>query len=357
MKMEKKMKEKMKEMEYKPYELNENGGIKSEILCTEIYHNIPYVVISYFDHPCAYIVNPFNNLTSYFDEKLDDIIVHGGFTFFGDLKQILPENFYLFQEKFLGWDYAHAGDYCECIKHFNFCGNKYSTSKIVQECKRVIDQILDKYLDTNKLKPFVYKGRFDDIVIPDITTTVTQNNNKDNNKANNKSKYITEMNITNTNTSKKLFDICDNILDVINMALQGNNFDQAKEALILCKNGLELYEQTFNKAKNICDKENKKGVLIMNDMPNKEIIDTMPMQNANHKKYDYDYIREQIQTAISALEQVKDSMSYRSNLFDKTTNKPINYDAKQYIEDIIINLDNFLYNFSIVVPKDPKIFL
>lgn len=101
----------------------------------------------------------------------------------------------------------------------------------------------------------------------------------------------------------------------------------------------------------------KKGVLMMNDMPNKEIIDTMPMQNANHKKYDYDYIREQIQTAISALEQVKDSMSYRSNLFDKSTNKPINYDAKQYIEDIIINLDNFLYNFSIVVPKDPKIFL
>lgn len=71
-------------------------------------------------------------------------------------------------------------------------------------------------------------------------------------------KYITETNATNNNTSKKLFDICDNILDVINMALQGNNLNQAKEALILCKNGLELYEQILNKAVETMDKENIK---------------------------------------------------------------------------------------------------
>ena len=42
------------------------------------------------------------------------------------------------------------------------------------------------------------------------------------------------------------------------MALQGNNFEKAKEAIILCKNGLELYEQILNKAIETMDKENKK---------------------------------------------------------------------------------------------------
>ena len=70
-------------------------------------------------------------------------------------------------------------------------------------------------------------------------------------------KYITETNDTNNNNSKKLFDICDNILDIINMALQGNNLNQAKEALILCKNGFELYEQILNKAIETMDKESK----------------------------------------------------------------------------------------------------
>ena len=39
----------------------------------------------------------------------------------------------------------------------------------------------------------------------------------------------------------------------------------------------------------------------MNNNNHKILINTMPMQNANNKKYDYDYIREQIQTAISHL--------------------------------------------------------
>ena len=240
----------MKEMVYRPYEEDKNGRIKSELLYSNIYRRIPYVIISYGGHPCAYIVNPFNKLESYYDTKLDIISPHGGFTFFGDLQHVLPENFYLFKEKFLGWDYCHAGDYCNCMKHINACGEKYSTLKIKKECERVIDQILDQYLQTKELRPFVYKDYFDDIAISDITTTITQNN-----KDNNKSKYITETNATNNNTSKKLFDICDNILDVINMALQGNNLNQAKEALILCKNGLELYEQILNKAVETMDKE------------------------------------------------------------------------------------------------------
>ena len=233
----------MKEMVYRPYEKDKNGRIKSELLFSNIYRKIPYVITSYGDHPCAYIVNPFNNLTSYFDEKLDDIIVHGGFTFFGDLQHILPESLYFFKEKFLGWDYGHAGDYCNCTKHLNACGEKYSTLKIKKECKRVIDQILAQYLQTKELRPFVYKDYFDDIAIAKII---------------NKKHNAFDFNAVNTNTSKKLFDICENILDVINMVLQGNNLNQAKEALILCKNGLELYEKILNKAIETMDKESKK---------------------------------------------------------------------------------------------------
>ena len=233
----------MKEMVYRPYEKDKNGMIKSELLYSNIYRKIPYVIISYGDHPCAYIVNPFNKLESYYDTKLDIISPHGGFTFFGDLQHVLPENFYLFKEKFLGWDYCHAGDYCNCMKYLTVCGEKYSTSQIKKECERVIDQILDNYLGTKEIKPFMYKDAFNDISIPKII---------------NKKQNALDFNAVNTNTSKKLFDICDNILDVINMALQGNNFEQAKESLILCKNGLELYEQILNKAIETMDKKNKK---------------------------------------------------------------------------------------------------
>lgn len=69
----------------------------------------------------------------------------------------------------------------------------------------------------------------------------------------------------------------------------------------------------------------------MNNNNHKILINTMPMKKANNKKYDYDYIREQIQTEISALDKVKDSMSYSSNLFYKTTNKPINKDIKIFL--------------------------
>lgn len=72
------------------------------------------------------------------------------------------------------------------------------------------------------------------------------------------SKNIIDINVANINTSKKLFNICNNILDVINMALQGNNFEKAKKTLFLCKYGLDLYEQTLNKAVETLDKEKKK---------------------------------------------------------------------------------------------------
>mgnify|MGYP003561414106 CR=1 FL=1 len=49
----------MKEMVYRPYEVDENDVIKSELLYSNIYRKIPYVIISYGNHPCAYIVNPY----------------------------------------------------------------------------------------------------------------------------------------------------------------------------------------------------------------------------------------------------------------------------------------------------------
>lgn len=93
-------------------------------------------------HPTAYI-DVTNSPLNGCDEDID-ISCHGGITW--------CDNFVKYIDKkgwFIGWDYAHFGDYIDCgdaaLNNMFLNDKKWTTEEIVEECKNVIDQIVEKY--------------------------------------------------------------------------------------------------------------------------------------------------------------------------------------------------------------------
>ena len=120
---------------------------RTELLCKCKYKNYNYYVLNLGTHPPAYIEIPKENklYRKSYDEiyKIGcDIDVHGGLTYSNnELMGVKSENW------FIGWDYAHCGDYCgyeefmpESIRTY---GKKWTTEEIIEECKNAIDQIID----------------------------------------------------------------------------------------------------------------------------------------------------------------------------------------------------------------------
>ena len=131
---------KIKKMEY-------GKERRTELLCKSKYKNYNYYVLNLGTHPTAYIEIPKENklYRKSYDEiyKIGcDIDVHGGLTYSNnELMGVKSENW------FIGWDYAHCGDYCgyeefmpESIRTY---GKKWTTEEIIEECKNAIDQIID----------------------------------------------------------------------------------------------------------------------------------------------------------------------------------------------------------------------
>ena len=91
----------MKNMEYtpeihKPITLDE-GSISE----------FDYVISSFGTHPVTYVRIPDNH--PYYKKSCDDLDIacHGGLTISGDNLEAIPDK----KGWWLGWDYAHAGDY------------------------------------------------------------------------------------------------------------------------------------------------------------------------------------------------------------------------------------------------------
>ena len=120
---------------------------RTELLCKGKYKNYNYYVLNLGTHPTAYIEIPKEN--KLYRKSCDeiykigcDIDVHGGLTYSNnELMGVKSENW------FIGWDYAHCGDYCgyeefmpESIRTY---GKKWTTEEIIEECKNAIDQIID----------------------------------------------------------------------------------------------------------------------------------------------------------------------------------------------------------------------
>ncbi len=121
----------MKEMEYSQKE-------KREVLATGDCFGIKYYILNLGTHPTAYIKIP-DNLN--IDE--DKLEVHGGITYSDNHLWISEKQ--KIEGKFIGWDYAHYGDYYEnegmFLKKLMKYEKKWTTEEIYTEVENVCRQI------------------------------------------------------------------------------------------------------------------------------------------------------------------------------------------------------------------------
>lgn len=104
-----------------------------------------YYILNLGTHPTAYVEIP--NTHSCYKKRYDeiDIDVHGGLTYSKDYLYI-PENENLKNSWFIGWDYAHAGDYFGYNENFLLYlqernNKKWTTKEIQQDVYSVCEQL------------------------------------------------------------------------------------------------------------------------------------------------------------------------------------------------------------------------
>lgn len=123
----------MKEMIYSP-------DRKRELLHSGVYKGHKFFILNLGTHPTAYVECKLKDCKGYYDdERLDNIEVHGGFTYYGN-------NFWdNLNEEYLGWDYAHYSDYVGYNTRYPgpYSGKFWTTEEIMEEVKHVIDQLCE----------------------------------------------------------------------------------------------------------------------------------------------------------------------------------------------------------------------
>lgn len=122
-----------KEMIYQPNRLE-----PPEILAIGTHKGFTYYVLSLGTHPCAYVDVSETELCGV---DYDDINIscHGDLTYSNaKLNGIDKVGWYI------GWDYAHFGDYC-MYGSFELTGKRWCTLEIIDECKKVVDEIVKNY--------------------------------------------------------------------------------------------------------------------------------------------------------------------------------------------------------------------
>ena len=119
------------------------------LLYNNIYKGFHYYIISYGTHPCAYIEIPIKSFLygkGYMEIEDDYCInVHGGLTYASDYLRI-SDNTILENSWFIGWDYAHISDYNGLYHEYEILNDgtkKWTTEEINEECKNVIEQIIN----------------------------------------------------------------------------------------------------------------------------------------------------------------------------------------------------------------------
>ena len=115
---------------------------KMEILQDNKYRGYRYIILSMGTHPTAYIEIPKGHILDGKDGDELDINVHGGITYSRhEMYGIKTDNWYI------GWDYAHLGDYLGYEEELYPRANhkKWSTAEIERDCKKAIEEIIDKY--------------------------------------------------------------------------------------------------------------------------------------------------------------------------------------------------------------------
>lgn len=110
-----------------------------KILDSGIYKGFKYVILNLGYHPTAYVENKIG-VDDYTADELDDISVHGGFTYLGQRMSADGDD-----TEYLGWDYGHYGDYSLTDElmpiSLRINGKKWTTQEILDEVHTVIDQL------------------------------------------------------------------------------------------------------------------------------------------------------------------------------------------------------------------------
>ena len=127
----------------KPVIYDKNRLGSTEQIAAGTYKNFDYYVLNLCTHPTAYVdvsASPLNGVC-YNDI---DIYCHGGLTYSESTLNTVDKKGW-----FIGWDYAHYGDYMDYgdtyLNNMFPDKKKWTTEEIVEECKNVIDQIIEKY--------------------------------------------------------------------------------------------------------------------------------------------------------------------------------------------------------------------
>ena len=153
----------MYKMLYKMEEMKYTKEINKNCLHEEDYKGYKIIILSLGTHPCGYIgiKDKKNNLYKKSYNELGDMEfygnVNGGFTYssFG-VCGFHPDYW------FLGWDYAHSGDFngynlgdeiLECRKN----DKKWTTEEILDEAKKQIDEIKELKWEEIVIKKKVIK--------------------------------------------------------------------------------------------------------------------------------------------------------------------------------------------------------
>lgn len=129
------MTEKIKEMVYQINRLN-----PPERIASGEYKGFWYYVLNLGTHPCAYIDVTETELNSV-DYCNIDVACHGGLTYSRQYLATVDKKGW-----FIGWDYAHYGDfvgYEMLYPDLQSNDKKWTTEKVVKECKDVIDRVIE----------------------------------------------------------------------------------------------------------------------------------------------------------------------------------------------------------------------
>ena len=129
----------------KPMIYDKNRLRSAEQIAGGTYKNFDYYVLNLKTHPTAYVDVSDSPLNGVCYEDID-ISCHGGITYSESILKTVDKKGW-----FIGWDYVHYGDYMAygyaAINNMFPNDKKWTTEEIVEECKNVIDQIVEKYLE------------------------------------------------------------------------------------------------------------------------------------------------------------------------------------------------------------------
>lgn len=118
---------------------------KPKIVLKGKYNNYDYYIVSIGSHPCTYILLPKGHMLYGFDEYDEcDLKCHYGITYSRDylLDEDIGDNWVI------GFDYAHFGDYLSyenALLEGDIFGHKYTIYELIEDVKMTIDDLVDRY--------------------------------------------------------------------------------------------------------------------------------------------------------------------------------------------------------------------